>query len=256
MMGRSVLLAAALLACSPTVTKEVPKPARTVAPPPPLPAPRRDAGRPAPPDAGLRHASWSGRAAPSYFSASVLPIDAGLRAQMLSAGSWKPGCPVPLEDLRLLRVVHHDGKASAWGEMVVHEAVTEELEAIFGELHAAGFPIAKMRLIEAYDASDDRSVADNNTSAFNCRPITGGKRFSRHSYGRAIDINPLVNPYWSKKKDEVIPPSGRPFLNRSKKAPGMISAKGPVVRAFAKRGWKWGGAWRSVKDWQHFEKRD
>ena len=95
-------------------------------------------------------------------------------------------------------------------------------------------------------------MADNNTSAFNCRKVTGGKGWSQHTYGEAIDINPLQNPYVTSRGVE--PAGGKEFLNRVKRQKGMILADDPVVKLFAKYGWKWGGSWNSVKDYQHFSK--
>jgi hypothetical protein len=93
-------------------------------------------------------------------------------------------------------------------------------------------------------------MSANNTSAFNCRTVTGGDSYSEHSYGRAIDINPLVNPYV--KGSTVLPPEGSQYADRSLDAPGMIHSGDEVVTAFAARGWVWGGTWSSLKDYQHF----
>ena len=93
-------------------------------------------------------------------------------------------------------------------------------------------------------------MADDNSSAFNCRKAVGTTHFSQHAYGRAIDLNPLENPYV--KGEEVLPPAGRDHLDRSAATPGMVHPEGPAVRAFEAQGWKWGGRWRSLKDFQHF----
>ena len=107
-----------------------------------------------------------------------------------------------------------------------------------------------MVLVDRYGASDDRSMAADNTSAFNCRRVEGSTAWSEHSYGRAIDVNPLENPYISRRG--VLPPAGRAFLDRSLRRRGMIHAGDAVVRAFASVGWGWGGAWTSPRDYQHF----
>ena len=141
-----------------------------------------------------------------------------------------------------------------WGDLVVHKEAVSSLKAIFRTMLLEGFPLEKMRLIEEYDGSDERSAADNNTSAFNCRNITGkSDRWSRHAYGRAIDINPVQNPYI--KGELLVPEAGAAYRDRSKRRAGMILRPGPVYRAFKKRGWRWGGDWRSLKDYQHFELR-
>jgi hypothetical protein len=94
-------------------------------------------------------------------------------------------------------------------------------------------------------------MAANNTSAFNCRFVSGTARWSEHAYGRAIDINPVQNPYVS-SSGRASPPAGAAYVDRSRRAPGMIHAGDAVVRAFAAVGWGWGGSWRGVKDYQHF----
>ena len=117
----------------------------------------------------------------------------------------------------------------------------------------SGFLIERITPIEDFNGDDDASMAANNTSAFNCRDITGQPgRFSNHSWGRAIDINPLINPYV--KGDKVYPPEGRKYLNREVEAPGLINSGSYVVKRFLKAGWKWGGDWTNLKDYQHFEK--
>jgi hypothetical protein len=165
--------------------------------------------------------------------------------------SWHRGCPVPLRHLRLVRVryVGFDGDAHR-GHLVVNEHQDRNVMRALHRMYDARFKIRRMRLIEAYGGSDDASMADNNTSAFNCRPIAGTDRWSEHSYGRAIDINPVQNPYV--RGDTVQPEAGRRYLDREDVRKGMIVRPGSVVRAFARRGWEWGGDWQSSKDYQHF----
>ena len=108
------------------------------------------------------------------------------------------------------------------------------------------------REIEAkYDADDDLSMAANNTSAFNCRKVSGSTNWSEHAYGRAIDVNPVQNPYVT-RSGRVSPPAGRPYADRGRRAPGMLHAGDQAVKAFARAGWAWGGEWTSAKDYQHF----
>lgn len=189
-------------------------------------------------------------AAAPRFSGAISAIDAGTRRRM--AASWRPGCPVPLSDLRLLTVDHwgFDG-AERRGQLVVHGDEAEAVLGVMEELYAARFPIERMELVDAYGADDAASMAANNTSAFNCREVTGRPGvWSEHSYGRAIDINPVQNPYVM--GDTVLPPAGTAYANRAQDAPGMIHPDGPVVRAFADAGWSWGGSWDAPKDYQHF----
>lgn len=183
------------------------------------------------------------------YAATIVPVDAKRLGK-----SWRAGCPLGPADLRLVTVTHvgFDGKAHR-GELIVAAAVAREVVQIFGDLYADRFPIEKMRTVEKYDADDDKSMAANNTSAFNCRPITGGTAWSNHSYGRAIDINTVRNPYIS-KSGKVSPPNGAPYRDRSRKDKGMIHAGDSTVRAFKSRGWDWGGDWTTPLDYQHFEK--
>jgi hypothetical protein len=189
------------------------------------------------------------------FHGEAGPISAELAATM-KQGSWREGCPVPLEELSYLRLDYwgFDG-AVHQGELVVNAAVAKDLIEIFRELFSKKFPIERMRLIDAYHASDDASMDEDNTSSFNCRWMTGKKGvFSNHSYGRAVDLNPLINPYVT-KKGAVSPQAGKAYLDRTKPAPGLIMAGSEVVAAFAKYGWTWGGDWKGTKDFQHFEKK-
>jgi hypothetical protein len=166
--------------------------------------------------------------------------------------SWHPGCPVAIEDLRLLSLSHwgFDGEVHQ-GEMVLHRGVAAAVLAAFRALFDQRFPVERMRLVDAYGGDDDRSMAANNTSAFNCRSVTGNPGvWSEHSYGRAIDIDPVQNPYVA--GGTVDPPAGRDYLDRSKEVPGMIHAGDSTVRAFVAIGWEWGGSWSSIKDYQHF----
>ncbi len=170
----------------------------------------------------------------------------------MTTSSWRPGCPVPIEDLRLLSVDYwgFDGEEHR-GELVVHEDEADSVLWVMRRLFEARFPIAQMQLVDAYGGDDDSSMAANNTSAFNCREVTGRPGvWSEHSYGRAIDINPIQNPYVM--GGTVLPPAGERYVDRSLDARGMIYRDGPVVRAFREIGWSWGGNWDSPKDYQHF----
>ncbi len=188
------------------------------------------------------------------FVASIRPIGQGLRERMRF--SHRAGCPVQLEDLRYLRMsfVGFDAEVHL-GEMVVHKDFAQGVVAVFGTLYDAKWPIRRMRLVDAYRGDDDRSMAANNTSAYNCRPVAGTDEWSDHAYGAAIDINPLQNPYVN--GDSIDPPAGRQFasIDRSADAevpPGVIQTGDVVTRAFDDLGWEWGGDWLASKDYQHF----
>ena len=158
--------------------------------------------------------------------------------------SYRPGCPVSPSELRVVRLSYwgFDGRAHT-GALVVNASVVPTVEQIFGRLYTRRFPIRRMEPVDAFHGSDDRSMAADNTSAFNCRyaVATGPKRWSAHSYGEAIDVDPLENPYLLSGR--VYPPAGRPYLDRAKIRPGMAVAGGELVSAFAASGWQWGGRW-------------
>jgi D-alanyl-D-alanine carboxypeptidase len=168
--------------------------------------------------------------------------------------SWHVGCPVPVAELRMLTLSYWDFEGrEQTGKLVVNAAVADEVAEIFKELHARKFPIERMQPVEEYGGDDDRSMAANNTSAFNCRDKTGQPgQFSNHSWGRAIDLNPLTNPYV--KGEKVLPEAGRDYLDRAKDYKGGIRSGGFVVELFKQRGWTWGGDWKDRQDYQHFEK--
>jgi len=107
-----------------------------------------------------------------------------------------------------------------------------------------------MTPVDAYGGSDFRSIEADNTSAFNCRYVEGTTRWSEHAYGRAIDVNPIENPYVSGGRTSH--PASRTYVDRSRRRPGMAYERGALVRAFDAIGWGWGGRWTSVKDYQHF----
>jgi poly-gamma-glutamate synthesis protein (capsule biosynthesis protein) len=158
---------------------------------------------------------------------------------------------VALGDLRLLRVDHWGFDCRVHrGELVVHCDQARRVLRVMERLFRLRYPIRQMRLVDHYRADDDRSMAANNTSAFNCRRVAGTSRWSEHAYGRAIDLNPVQNPYVA--GGHVSPPAGRGYADRVRRAPGMIHAGDAVVRAFAAAGWRWGGAWHGARDYQHF----
>ena len=190
------------------------------------------------------------------FEGETVAIPSELQSLMAGV-SWHaklPGgfAPPRFEDLRLLRISHWslDG-AQSKGELIVAKRVAENVLRVFEQIYAVRFPIAKMNLMHTYGGSDLGSMDDNNSSGFNARLIAGTQVASRHAYGLAIDINPLQNPYVT--RGNVQPAAAKPYVNRALQRPGMLRPRGPVVRAFANIGWVWGGQWRTIKDYHHFE---
>jgi hypothetical protein len=189
-------------------------------------------------------------ARPEYV-ATISRLPDGLRAWM-NGVSWRPGCPVPLRKLRVI-VLRYWGfdRQAHMGRLVVHARVATRIAGAFGRLYEVSYPIRRMRLVDYYGADDRTSMEHDNTSAFNCRWRAGQPGvWSQHAYGRAIDINPVENPYvWS---GGVSPWNGAPYVDRSDRRRGMIFHGDAVWWAFRARGWEWGGDWTSVKDYQHF----
>lgn len=185
---------------------------------------------------------------------AVGPIIRRVSAEDLGA-SWRPDCPVGPEQLRLVEIEYHgfDG-VRRHGELVVRQDLVDDVREIFAGLLALEFPIERMRTLEHYSAAEDElSMRDNNTSAFNCRRIPGSAAWSEHAYGRAIDINPLLNPSIS-ASGLLEPATAGDYVDRTRTDKGMLHDGDPVVQLFADHGWAWGGYWRDPKDYQHFER--
>ena len=172
--------------------------------------------------------------------------------------SFKTDCTTPRSELRYLTVLHVDieGNIRA-GELICHRTIAGELLEIFRTLYDAGYPIERMVLIDRYDADDERSMAANNSSAFNFRFISGTTKPSSHSRGLAVDINPLYNPYVVTRngRTRVDPEAGRPYVDRTAAFPYKIERGDRCCQEFLRHGFVWGGDWRSCKDYQHFEKQ-
>ncbi|MGL5741811.1 MAG: M15 family metallopeptidase [Legionella sp.] len=188
------------------------------------------------------------------FQSSISPIPQKIQEQM-QQNTWRAGCPVPMNDLAYVRLSYwgFDEKTHT-GTLIVNKELASEVVAIFKVLFDHKYPIQSMELMDVFKGDDNASMTANNTSAFNCRPVTDRPgEYSQHSYGRAIDINPLINPYVNGKK--VQPTAGTPYVDRSKPVPGKIIKEDLVYQEFAKYGWDWAGNWYDVQDYQHFEKR-
>jgi hypothetical protein len=188
--------------------------------------------------------------APAYH-ATVSHLPKPLRHRMRGS-SWHVGCPVSLDDLRLIRLTFWGfDKRAHRGKLVVHERWATKVATVFRKLYEARFPIRKMHLVDRYGADDMRSMKADNTSAFNCRYRNGVCCvWSQHAYGRAIDINPVENPYvgdWG-----VSPPKGATYVKRKPLRKGMLSFHDRAWWAFHAIGWEWGGRWSWPIDYQHY----
>ena len=178
--------------------------------------------------------------------------------QRMYKKSYKKNCTVPKSDLRYIRVLYYGfDKKTHIGELVVNRRIAKDICNIFYKLYVKKYPIEKMVLVDEYNAVDEDSMADNNTSSFNYRPVSGTTHLSKHSYGMAVDIIPLYNPYIHTINGKKVcePVMGRKYLNRSKSFAYKIDKKDLCYKLFIKHGFTWGGSWKSVKDYQHFEKK-
>ena len=202
------------------------------------------AGGPAAPREG------AGRAAAERFEADTKRITGAVRRK-ITGSSWHRGCPVPRSKLRLIRATHWDFSGDVErGAVIVHKRHKRRMVRVLRDLFEERFPVRRMNLIDRYGADDHRSMDADNTSAFNCRYVNGTTRWSMHAYGKAIDVNPVENPYVS--GGHVSPPAGAPYADRSRHAKGMIHHGDEVWDAFRDRGWSWGGDWSGARDYQHF----
>ena len=187
------------------------------------------------------------------FKGLIGSIPVRIKASMQNT-TWDSFCPVSIDDLAYVTASYwgFDNKVHT-GHLIIDQKLAIEVVEIFEELFVNKFPIQQMRLMSEFNGSDDLSMSANNTSCFNCRYCTSSNKIlSKHAYGRAIDINPVYNPFV--KKNTILPPNGHEYTNRNKKLKGMIKKSDACYNAFIKRGWRWGGDWKSLKDYQHFEK--
>lgn len=209
----------------------------------------------------LRDPYWNGlfitarRLAPfvkTHFQSEIRPLSQ-TEIALAQKYTYRKSCPTKLTDLRAVTVTYlgFDNLAHQ-GTLIVNKIVASEVAQIFAELYRIDYPIKQIKPIEFYQGDDEASMHDNNTSAFCCRQMVSNSKFiSAHSYGMAIDLNPLLNPYV--EKETISPKNAYPYLRRDDER-GKISYNSPVIQIFKKYHWEWGGNFPSVKDFQHFEK--
>ena len=182
------------------------------------------------------------------FEINELPAEVQL--SMKNSRVWSEECPVPMSKLRLLELSHYNfANQVVVGKMVVLDSVAEFVVSIFKELFALKFPIHNIGLVDEYNGDDELSMAANNSSCFNFRKIDGSELLSMHSYGLAIDINPVQNPFIQDNK--ISPLAGKVFVNRESEVVGMVE---PIIDIFYKYGFTvWGGSWTTPIDYHHFQ---
>ena len=189
-----------------------------------------------------------------YFTISEIPDTI---FEFMQGRSYKADCTIPRSDLRYLIILHRnmDGQAVV-GELVVNKEISADILDIMRELYELNYPIEQVRLVDYYEGDDELSMAANNSSAFNWRTQTGSSaKISKHATGMAIDINPLYNPYYRfPYVNETVSPGGDLYMDRMWEFPFKIDEDDDCYRIFTEHGFKWGGSWNSLRDYQHFEK--
>ncbi|MBD3916472.1 M15 family metallopeptidase [Nocardioides hwasunensis] len=203
----------------------------------------------------MRHRRWTlpdqVRMLPGSGFASKVVSPAPRR--VIARSTWKQGCPVAASDLAWVRVTFWGFDAQRHtGELLVNASVADDIVQVFRTLYRVRFPQERVTIARTYDPDAPSTGDGNDTGAFVCRPSTGATYFSQHAYGLAIDLNSFQNPY--AKGDVVLPELASSYLGRDRVRAGMITPDGPVVRAFARIGWQWGGDWRQSKDYMHFSR--
>jgi len=193
------------------------------------------------------------------FEATISNITPKIKQRMINGNSYRAGCPVPTSRLNYITLTYigFDGKEHK-GELIVNKAVTNDVVNIFRELYNIKYPIKKMKLVSSYNGSDFASIEADNTSAFNCRFVGSSKRWSKHSYGKAIDINPIENPYIT-NSGKIFHKKSYKYITRKhmKKKPSdkaMLIKGDKAIKIFNSYGWIWGGTFKEAKDLQHFHK--
>ncbi len=188
----------------------------------------------------------------------ISPLSTQYQQTLIEKKLWNTHCPVPLSRLRDVTVSYYDfnGKIHTDGHIIVLDAVAEQTSRVFQQLFNMQFPIHSIKPTSDFDGDDDRSMLANNSSAFNCREITGGGKPSLHTYGVAIDINPVQNPYIRFEKNpqeytKILPPNAQDYIKRQPQTIGMVE---PIVEIFKQNGFfEWGGHWKTLLDYQHFQ---
>lgn len=198
---------------------------------------------------------------PSNFF-HVCPIDDTVFARMQKGGSYPDGCVILRSELRYIQLLHYNYAGEiVCGELVCNKAIANDVRDAFIDIFNAHYPIARLELIDNFGADDETSMRANNSSAFCFRSVKGSKVLSLHARGMAIDINTLHNPYVKRDASGRIiklqpnTPEARKYATRVPKLPHMIVSGDACHKAFVSRGFTWGGNWRSLKDYQHFERK-
>lgn len=188
----------------------------------------------------------------------IRPINEDLKQKIIGISFPKSEeeAKISYDDLAYIHVFHYDFNGQIRdGHLICNKKIAPKIAAVFQDLYENAYPIEKIRLIDEYGGNDSESMKDNNTSCFNYRKIAGTNKLSNHSFGLAVDINPLYNPYvkTTRNKTIVSPDNAAVYADRTKNFDHKIDQNDFAYRVFKKHGFIWGGDWINVKDYQHFE---
>ena len=181
------------------------------------------------------------------------PVPNAVKVRM-QGKSMKDDASISFDELRYLTLPYYDFEGHIKkGEMVCNKAISHDLLCIFRALFSRAYPIYSIRLVDDFNADDEASMQANNTSCFNYRTVAGTNTLSRHAFGMAVDINPLQNP--CVKGSRIQPKTAADYVDRDKDFLHKIDEDDFCKEVFVSFGFTWGGDWRSMKDYQHFDKR-
>ena len=195
----------------------------------------------------------------TYLNASNIKLIDEKYANKMIGLTYHKECPVSLDELRIVNVKYLGFDNNIyWGDIIVHKDLAFEVTEIFKELFEISYAIKQIIPIEKYNGDDFASIEADNTSAFNCRKAEGSQKYSKHSYGKAIDLNPLENPYVYSNGTTSHEASQKYLIRKSNddsiENKAVLTSSHKAVQIFKKYGWKWGGDWKNIKDYQHFQK--
>ena len=174
----------------------------------------------------------------------------------IAGKSYKTDCKIPRTDLSYLHILHMDFcKTVREGELICNSYIAKSLIDIFQCLYEAEYQIEKVRLIDEYEADDEMSMRDNNSSCFNYRTISHTTCISKHGLGLAVDINPLYNPYVKPVGGRTViePANAVQYADRTRHFLHKIDESDLCYQLFTAHGFLWGGSFTHAKDYQHFE---
>lgn len=177
--------------------------------------------------------------------------------ERITGSSYHENDDISIDQLRFLHVLYYDfNNEIKDGELICNKQIADDLLEIFSTLYDNAYQIDKIQLIDVYDADDNLSCADDNTACFNYRVVAGSTTLSKHALGMAIDINPFYNPYvtYPDGKERISPAGSEVYADRSNDNPHMIRKGDLCYQLFIDHGFTWGGEWKSLKDYQHFQK--